>query len=264
MKSQLLNSGALVCSAMVIYGWAQAAASEPDRPICDAPQSALPAIADNCSPVKHPPNLGSVPEKLLSLQWGNQRSAQVSTPMPIGMESLYEKRLEQAQVAANREQFSQAIDAVVGIPKNSRHYELAQRLQADWTQEIVRQATEHCQKAQMKEAITLLETIPSDSGIIEQAQELQESWQKQSELWQRAIAAKDREDWQGVITTLKLLEDTPLYQSLPVQDLMQQAITQLYEPDQKLLRVAMVDLPTVTTGIAAPEVIDLSTPALMN
>jgi hypothetical protein len=263
MKSQLLNSGALVCSAMIIYGWAQAAASESDRPTCNARQSASPTIADDCTPPINLATLSNVPEKLLNLQWSQRPLAQASHPVPIEMENFYDKKLEQAQAAANREHFSQAINQVVGIPKNSRHYELAQRLQADWSREIVRQSTEYCQKAQMKQALTLLATLPPNSVVTEQARELRGAWQKQAELWHQAIAAKEQGDWQSVITTLKLLEDTPLYQSLPVQDLMQQAVTQLHEPDQKLLTVAMGDLPTVTAEMAESEVIDRHSSALM-
>ncbi len=264
MKSQLLNSGAIVCSAMIIYGWTQAAASESDQPTCDARPPAAPTVTEDCAPPISLATLSNVPEQLLNLHWGQRRSEQASQPLPTDMENLYGQRLEQAQAAANHEQFSQAINQVVGIPKNSSHYELAQRLQADWSREIVRQATDRFQKAQMKPALTLLATLPPDSVVAEQAQELQEQWQKQEGLWQQAIAAKARGDWQGVITTLKSLEETPLYQSLPVQDLMQHAVTELYEPDQKLLKVAMVDLPTMKAGMGGPEALDLPGQALMN
>lgn len=261
MKSQLMNSGAIVCSAMIIYGWAQAAVSEPDRPICDTAQSPAqsPASEDCWQPQA---SLDSTPEPVHNLQWGDRQAS--SQTLPPEMEDIYDQRLKQAQAAANQEKFTQAINQVLGIPQNSRHYPLAHRLQTDWEREVVRQATDYCQKAQMQRALTLLAVIPTDGQMADQARELQGKWQHQAGIWQQAIAAKARGDWQGVVTTLKGLEDTPLYQSLPVQDLMQQAVTQLYEPDQKLLKVAMVDLPTVSAGMAAPEAIDLPGNALFN
>jgi hypothetical protein len=46
-----------------------------------------------------------------------------------------------------------------------------------------------------------------------------------------------------------------LYNSLAAQDLLQEAIVKLYEPDQNLLRIATMDLATNPAPISPPEAI---------
>jgi hypothetical protein len=252
MKLHLFNSGAIACSAILLYNWAQATAAEPDCSMGDEDQQML-AESVRCLLPLRLASLTNAPEQLLPIEWGQRQS--IDLALPSDMEAIYDQRLEQAQAAANREQFTVAINQVAGIPQNSRHYELAQRLQLDWSREVVRRAAEQWQQAQFEPALALLATIPPQPELAEPVRKLQTQWRQQSEIWERAIVAKQRGDWQGVITALKALEETPPYQSLPVQELLQQALTQMYEPDQKLLTIAMADLPAVNTGIADPEAI---------
>ncbi len=170
------------------------------------------------------------------------------------METVYSNLLEQAQASAKQNQFTQAITTLAGIPKNSRHYEMAQQLQEDWSQELVGQASSSYQQAQLTTAITTLSAIPATSRSHDRAMELQNRWKQQSAQLNRAIAAKKSGDWQAEINAIQSLEGTPLYQTLPVQELLQQAISNRYEPDPTLLRIATADLPpaSATPSQATP------------
>lgn len=51
-----------------------------------------------------------------------------------------------------------------------------------------------------------------------------------------------------------------MYQSLPVQALLQQAMTQLYMPDAAMLQMATEDLPVVPPSITPSEAISAISP----
>ncbi|MBD2020183.1 hypothetical protein H6F43_08285 [Leptolyngbya sp. FACHB-36] len=137
------------------------------------------------------------------------------------------------------------MNGISGIPKNSRHYEMAQRLQEDWSRELLRQATNYCRQAKVETAVSMLSTIPATSQLHDRVTELRQRWSKQAKVLDQAIAAKDAEDWQQAISAIKSLEGSPMYHSLPVQELLQQAMTNLYEPEESLTEIATSDLPAV-------------------
>ncbi|WP_206754547.1 hypothetical protein, partial [Leptolyngbya sp. FACHB-36] len=153
--------------------------------------------------------------------------------------------LKQAQASASRDQIADAMNGISGIPKNSRHYEMAQRLQEDWSRELLRQATNYCRQAKVETAVSMLSTIPATSQLHDRVTELRQRWSKQAKVLDQAIAAKDAEDWQQAISAIKSLEGSPMYHSLPVQELLQQAMTNLYEPEESLTEIATSDLPAV-------------------
>jgi hypothetical protein len=202
----------------------------------------------------HPEELAtnrSAPEQF-NPEWGRDQSNR----LPDDIEAVYGKLLDQAQAAANSERFASAIATITGIPKNSRHHELAQRLQEDWSREILRQASNHYQQAHVAIALSLLNAIPSTSQAHAHAAALHAEWQRYGTWLNRAITAKTNGNWQDAIDALKQLENTPLYQSLAVQELLQQAITKLYEPDQAMMQLATMDLPEVNLSVppsAMPE-----------
>lgn len=249
MNRQTLKNGTLVCSAMLLYGWAQSAPSAADSTPCGKgttdPSGGVPEQASRsakyCIQTAAIAPIGFTPERLFNLQWGKRSDNQ----LPPTVETVYQKLLEEAQVDAGRAQFAQAIARVTGIPKNSRHYETAQQLQEEWSQELLQQATQACQQAKVKQAIALLNTIPATSQLHDRAIELRQRWHSQAQSLNRAMAATRARDWQRAIDAIHDLDGSPMYHSLLVQNLLQQAMTKLYEPDQNLLQIATMDLPTV-------------------
>jgi hypothetical protein len=253
MSLRLISGSAIVCSALLAYGWAKPFASEsqtscgeqPDRPNTSNQSNPATAAESQCSkPVSVP-----ISEQLLNLQWGNWSNNQ----LPNQLEAEYGKQLMQAQATASRNLFPQAIATIAGIPRNSRHFETAQQLQEDWSRELLRQAASECQQAQVDKAVAILEAIPSTSQLYSQAIELQKLWKQQAVFLNRAVAAKAAGDWQGAIAAIKSLEGSSMYHSLFVQDLMQTAMIKLYEPDQTLLEIATIDVPSQEPAIAPPE-----------
>jgi len=192
--------------------------------------------------------LKPAPERLLGADWGDRRS----NKLPNTVEAVYSSLLEQAQTLANRNQPAMAIHKVAAIPTNSQHFKVAQQLQEDWSQELLRQATSECQQAHVVKAISMLNDIPS-IRLQNRVIELRQRWQQQNVVLNRAIAAKNAKNWQGVITAIKPLEETSLYNSLLVQEMLQQATVNLYEPDATMLQVATKGLPTGRQAIATPE-----------
>ncbi|HEY9657209.1 MAG TPA: hypothetical protein V6C65_02005, partial [Allocoleopsis sp.] len=161
-----------------------------------------------------------------------------SPKLPKQIEAEYQELLQQAQTLANNAHTVQALAHITGIPKNSRHYEMAQQLQETWTQEILQQATQSYQQADVSTAIMLLAAIPANSASSPYANELQRRWEQQSIQLNQAIAAKQAGNWQDAMQKIESLQDTPLFNSLPVQTLLQQAMEHLLEPDPTLLAMA--------------------------
>lgn len=253
MKSQLLSTGAIACSTMMIYGWVQAAASQSNLPDCqDNPVvQGVKDASEQCAQPE-PGIANSVPERMVSTEWGDQHADQ----LPPEMETVYGKLLAQAQASANREEFTQALRGISGIPANSRHAELAHRLESDWSQALLQRATEHYQQADLTKALSALAAIPHTSPVHEQTVSLKQRWIQQDRVLKRALTAKADRNWQGVINAIDTLESTPLYHSQRVQALLQQAITQRYEPARNLMRVAIADIPAMSsTAMAEPELI---------
>jgi hypothetical protein len=184
--------------------------------------------------------INDAPKNLLNLQFGNLQGNQ----LPDQMETIYANLLKRAQDSSNQGQFAQAIATVAGIPKNSQHYPMAQRLQEDWAQELLQQATQEWHQANMVKAIALLNTIPSTSQLSDRLPEIRQRWHQQAKQLNQAIAAQKAQNWQGVMTALQPLESTPLQNSPLVQELLQQAMTQPYEPDGTLLQIATEGMPT--------------------
>jgi hypothetical protein len=259
MNQQILKSGTIVCSAIVLSGWAHAAAQNSSPDPGDASTDKTVKAPNQISGIKHHRLqkaslfMGfNFPDRLLNLQWGSHASDR----LPNNIEAVYAKQLNQAQALATREEFVQAVAIVAAIPKNSQHYSMAQRLQEDWSQELLQRATNQWQQAQVKPALAMIRTIPPGNQIYDRALELRRRWTQQATQFDRAIAAEKNRDWQGVIHAVSALEGSTIYNSLSVQNLLQEAMTKLYEPDQSLLQIATADMPVVQpTGVSAPETI---------
>lgn len=261
MNPKMFGSGTIACSAILIYSGVQPSTAASRTPDCnDPPISPFSQVLNRVRGGKsqcdqqhnggQQPNakLTSAPERLLDADWGDRRSDK----LPNTVEAVYSSLLEQAQTLANRNQPATAIHKVAAIPTNSQHFKVAQQLQEDWSRDLLRQAISECQQAHVVKAISMLNDI-SSTRLQTRVIELRQRWQQQKVLLNRAIAAKNAKNWQGVIAAIKPLEETPLYNSLLVQELLQQATTQLYEPDATMLQVAMKGLSTGQQAIAAPE-----------
>ena len=256
-----IQGGAVACSVLMVYGWTQAAVSAAP-PQCQ-PSRAAPIARkdhDNCHAVQ--PDtvtvmgmLASLPEKLSQIQWshafGLARSPERPPPLPGDIEKNYQRLMVSAQSQRKKGQIVDAVTHISGIPKNSRHYATAQQLREDWSGELLRQATQTYRQAKMDRALLLLKAIPVESDRHSRAIELQQQWNRESQLLQRAIAAKQNKDWQASLEALRSLQGTALFQSAPVQGLLQECLTRLYEPDAQLLQIASWGMPALGGAIVS-------------
>lgn len=255
MSRQVLERGALACSFLALYGWSQPSVSEPATPHCE-PVSNVANTESPClqtaqnSQKAQRSMIAAAPETLANDQWSDRRLSQ----LPDKIEAVYSDLLQQAQAFSDRNQLNNAINRVVGIPKNSQHYEIAHQLQEDWSRELLRQATGEYQQAHVAKAVAMLDSIPVSSQLHDRVAELRHRWSTQDKLLQQAIAFKGASNWQGVIDSIKALEGAPMYQSLPVQELLQKAMTQLYTPNAAMLQRATEDLPAVPSSVTPPEI----------
>lgn len=240
------GSGMILCSALLLNAGAEAPRSQTDAQPCD-PVSSAPNKKNNCVNTK-PQRVSAAPEPGTNRQWSDRFTEQLPEgehygKLPKEVETNYAEVINQAQSAASRDRYTAAIETISGIPKNSQHYELAQQLEEDWSQELFRQASNHFQQAEVAKSIALINKIPDTSHWHTRAVELKQRWTEQGKLMNQALAAQSAKDWQRTIQTLKALEGSPLYNSLPVQDLLQRAMVNLYEPDPSLLEIAVEDVP---------------------
>jgi hypothetical protein len=237
MNRLVLGSGTIACSIMVIYSWAQPSTSEHTLNDCESlptaeSQSSSAKSQVNCSS-SILPQIADIPERLISALRGTIRPNIV----PPEMEAVYGDLLKQAQTEANSDRLADAISHVAGIPKNSQHHEMAQQLQEDWSQELLQRATQSYQEARVQSALTMLHAIPATSERYTRASELQIRWYQEAVLLHQAKTARNAGNWKGVMDALKSLEGTSLYHSLPAQQLLQQAINKLYEPDEAVMQL---------------------------
>ncbi|MGG6264910.1 hypothetical protein ACQ4M3_02445 [Leptolyngbya sp. AN03gr2] len=233
------SSSMILCSAILINLGLEAAGSETPAPPCDAATT-----KENQCQTATEQRIDVSPEVNSKPQWSDQLKVSKSPEkLPQEMETTYSELLNRAQAAASRDQLTTAVETVSGIPKNSQYFEVAQQLEEDWSKELVRQATNHFQQAEVTTSIALIDKIPESSEWHDRGTELKQQWKKQANLLKQAKSAKSAEDWQGTINAIKGLEGTPLYNSLPVQELLQQAMINRYEPDPALLQIAVEDAP---------------------
>ncbi|GAB4228591.1 MAG: hypothetical protein Kow00121_57540 [Elainellaceae cyanobacterium] len=250
MNHWVLSSGAIVSSALAIYGWTQPSTSDLGVDDCQdqaASKSQADQAATNCSDQSIIPSLSDIPELLpFKVQWGGLQTHQ----LPDRIETIYQDLIEQAQVIADDDRLSEAVTIIAGIPRNSRHYRVAQQLQADWSQTIIYQASDRYQQADFPTAIQLLDTIPTASQLHGRVLELRQQWNRDAALFNQAIAARNTQNWQQVVESLRSLEGSPVYHSPMVQELLQQAISQQFQPDEQLMEMARVGIEELSAPIA--------------
>lgn len=238
----------ILCSIALLNTGLQATGSETSPQPCDP--ASTPSDSDQCSQTGQQRE-NVAPEVIPAQQWSDRVVEHLpfnkhSDQLPKEVETTYAELLNRAQAAASRDQLTTAVEVVAGIPKNSQHYEVAQQLEEDWSKELVQQATNRFQQADVKTSIALLDKIPETSQWHDRGTELKQQWKQQAQLLSQAKSAKTAQDWQKTINAIKALEGTPLYNSLPVQELLQQAMINRYEPDPVLLQIAIEDIPMMS------------------
>ncbi|BAU10377.1 hypothetical protein LEP3755_08610 [Leptolyngbya sp. NIES-3755] len=240
---------------MLINFGLEAARSETPAPPCDATTT-----KENQCQTATEQRIDVAPEASSKPQWSDRfvdqlKASQPAEKLPQEVETTYSELLNRAQAAASRDQLTTAVETVSGIPKNSQYFEMAQQLEEDWSKELVRQATNHFQQAEVTTSIALIDKIPESSEWHDRGIELKQQWKKQADLLKQAKSAKSTEDWQGTINAIKAMEGTPLYHSLPVQELLQQAMINRYEPDPALLQIAVEDAPMMPQSDSSETVV---------
>ncbi|MBD2089117.1 hypothetical protein H6F67_04515 [Microcoleus sp. FACHB-1515] len=230
MDRRVFGGGAIVCSAMVL--WSQPSAPDAQKTSeCDEGTTACTATTARPAqpqPSILPPDINRAIESLSN--WGGGAGAR----LPDSMESVYADLLERGQAAASESKLSIALSTVSGIPTNSQHYAKASQLRESWAQELLERGNSQYQQGDMGMALSMLIAIPPTSDRYERAQELLERWSQQAVLLNRAEAARKEGDWQSVMAAIESLEGTPIYDSLPVQQLLQQSIYRAYGSDAAL------------------------------
>jgi len=242
----LLGGGVILCSTAGVYWWQQAFVSQSRGIDIQTPTR----VPEQTSSILATPQLvrDTNPEPIAELLWSDRPAA-----LPKQMEAVYEDALKQSHTLASQNQLTEAIRIVAGIPSNSQHFAMAQQLQDDWSRELLRQATNECQQANVTKAIALLKAVPVSSPLYRRASQLQQTWNQQAQILNQAITANKKGNWQAAINAIEALETSPMFHSLRVQELLQQAMIKLYEPDAQLLQIATADLPAVESSMNALE-----------
>jgi hypothetical protein len=251
MDRRVLGSGVLVCSA--VFLWSQPSAPGSNISECGKDsENTIPPCSENSNrqtQTDHSSRSSVAPIRdtldRLPLQWSNARPNR----LPANMETVYSDLLKQAQAAEDQAQLANAVATVAGIPKNSRHYEMANQLQEDWSQELLQGAIDRYQQGEVTAALTLLEAISPTSQQQARAAELRSVWGQQAQVLEQASSSGGRENWQGVMDAIALLEGTPLYHSPPVQERLQEAINRRFQPDTALTQLASESTPSPSPSV---------------
>jgi hypothetical protein len=257
MDRRILGGGAIVCSTMVL--WAQSSPpgvsgtecgnnSADDTP-CSSNQNKLTQEDHGYGNVV-PMITNALSSLPAQLHWSDGQSSR----LPDSMETVYGSLLKQAQVSADGDRLPDAVAMIAGIPKNSQHYEKAQHLQNDWSQELLQRAIDRCQQGDIKTAISMLNEIPESSPQQSRVAELEDYWTQQATLLAQAITARDAGNWQDAVSALESLEGTLIYNSLPIQRLLQQAISERFQPDAALRQMALATPSTSSAGSTSRQV----------
>lgn len=257
MNYRSLERGAIACSAVVVTQWLPSfdvqlpgnfCQNEPEpQPKSTGAAVERATVSQKCSPNRVLALLESLPEKF-KLQWSD-RSAQ----LPHSIERKYQQLIEQARTLAGEDRVAEAIVMMNAIPKNSRYFDLAYQMQETWSQDTLHEATSHYQQADLTTALKLLDVIPTTSSQYPQVTRLKQKWQQDAVQMQQAIAASKTGAWQEVIQRLEAFKDTPLFQSLPVQELLQLAMIKVLEPDPALMQIAFTMDSTSLSAVPLPD-----------
>jgi serine/threonine protein kinase, bacterial len=135
--------------------------------------------------------------------------------LPEARELLGDCHIGIAEDLARQGEFDNAIIQTMFVPANTNGSELAQRLQKQWSEQLLTQATRLYQQGELQEALELAASLPKLSPGWEAAQnnirDWQAEWQRNRQAIQAARAALKNKDWPGVQIQASLVT-TPYWQ----------------------------------------------------
>jgi hypothetical protein len=161
-----------------------------------------------------------------------------SSEIPNEMETIYASMLKQAEFLANHDRLAQAIQEIQGIPRNSRYFIKVQQFQESWSKEVLQQALEQYRRGNLDQAISLLKPIPSGTSIASQVQKFRTTWTQEARYLNLALSAATNRDWSNTLRSLEVLRGTETYTTPRVQTLIEQAITNAFDPSVTTIRLA--------------------------
>jgi serine/threonine-protein kinase len=130
---------------------------------------------------------------------------------------LHECQLAQAKTFAADRKFYAAIAAVSKIPQNAVFYQDAQQLIEQWSDSILKTATNTYQSGKLNDAIAIAEAIPESSPVYQKAQgaikQWNGEWEKNNSYLEIAQKALNEGQWQNAITEAKKVINTPYWQA---------------------------------------------------
>jgi serine/threonine-protein kinase len=129
---------------------------------------------------------------------------------------LRECQLAQAKTFAAERKFHPAIIEASKIPQGGALYQDAQQLIEQWSDSILKIATNTYQLGKLNDAIAIASVIPKTSLIYQKAQgaikQWNGEWEKNNSYLKLANIALDKGQWQNAITEAKKVIDTPYWQ----------------------------------------------------
>jgi serine/threonine protein kinase len=135
--------------------------------------------------------------------------------LPEARELLGDCHIGIAEDLARQGEFDNAIIQTMFVPANTNGSELAQRLQKQWSEQLLTKAARLYQQGELQEALELAASLPKLSPGWEAAQnnirDWQAEWQRNRQAIQAARAALKNKDWPGVQIQASLVT-TPYWQ----------------------------------------------------
>ncbi|MBW4520981.1 MAG: serine/threonine protein kinase [Scytolyngbya sp. HA4215-MV1] len=164
--------------------------------------------------------------------------------------------LAQAKSLAKKGNFKQAVTEAGRIPQSSATYPEAQTQIAEWSEQLLKQATEQYRKGQLDVAIASAKVIPAHLAIGKTAQmtiaQWQKSWAADEKHFKAAQAALAGNHWQSALEEAEKISDNPAWQQ-KAAPIIQTARAQLNQPASVAPAIANItgNSPSTTTSSAS-------------
>jgi hypothetical protein len=172
--------------------------------------------------------------------------------LPSDVEAHYSELIKSAESKASQNQVLEAMQTIAGVPSNSEHFDEAQQLQESFARELLRLSDEKYNQADISSAIAILRAVPSSTTLGEQAQQQVEQFTDEMRLLDSVQIAQAKGDFSGALNQLEALRGTPIYNTTPIQQLVQSLIGRTYGPGSSTT-VTADNFPTVPKlGTNAP------------
>lgn len=143
---------------------------------------------------------------------------------------VYECQLAQATTLAARRNLPAAINTASEIPQDAAVYQNAQQQMRQWSDDIMKAATNNYNLGKLQDAVTIAQTIPETSPVYQQAQgtiqQWNTDWEKSNSSWQAAKSALNQGKWDLAIAAANQVADTPYWQQ-KIQPIKQAATSKI-------------------------------------